>query len=317
MRIINKYSKLFVAILAVVFIFISCKKDSLDDQPVNPNTSSYISKITWTDTTSASIVYRTQTFQYDNLKRLKLTRTFSNTDTLDYNFFYNSNDELPFKLLASHHYQAGVNNNVDMDTVITYFNYDALGRRIKDSSVNISHGTLSGSGAATYFYSLAVEDYSYAGNKMYGNLWDTSLISVPYSPPLPSDITRDTVTFDADGDIILNTEYAAPSFLGATTFYITDQVTYDNKLSPFARFKKFSPNLFPYSGRSTDFNTVWSSKNVLKIYETTIDNTGYDYSLGTIYDFAGLYNYNSDGLPTKINHSYFFGFNVYMEYITL
>ena len=311
------YPKLLLVILTGILFFTSCKKNSVDDNQPNPDTNNYISKITWTDTTSTPSVHKTQTFQYDNLKRLNFTRTFTSTDTLDYNFFYNSNDQLPFKMLASHHYQAGVNNDVDTDTTITYFNYDALGRRLKDSSVYISHGTLAGSGAATYFYSLAVEDYSYAGNKMYANLWDTTLISDPYSPPLPSDIKRDTVTFDADGDIILNTEHSAPAFLGATTFYITDQITYDNKLSPFARFKKFSPNLFPYSGGSTDFNTVWGSKNAVKIYETTVDNTGYDYSLGTVYDFSGLYNYNSDGLPTKINHNYFFGFNVYMEYIQL
>jgi hypothetical protein len=313
MKIYTYAARLF-ALSCIILFFISCKKNSADDDlPANPS-DSYISKITWTDSMSNPTPYKTQTFQYDNLKRLVFTREANDVDTIDLAFYYNNTDDLPFKAMSIYRYPSGPNNVLVADSSIIWFTYDGLGKRIKDSIINMGHA-ITVVGVPTYNYNVAVEKYSYSGNKMLRDGRDTTLIEIPSFPPQPAYIYRDTATLDGDGDVILHQQ----TFTSSPTSwdYVTDQITYDSKPGPFSRFSKFSLNLFPYTGSKYTFNTIWSKKNMLKIEEHYVDNSGNDYSIGVVYNYSGLFTYHSNGLPKQMIHNYMLGYNMYFEYTTL
>ncbi|MEO8771151.1 MAG: hypothetical protein ABI402_13730 [Ferruginibacter sp.] len=320
MKIFHLPTKLLI--VTVVMLIASCKKNNVDDSQNNNNNSApsniYISKITTTDTISSNpTILSEEFFSYDNQKRLTTIVSYHNGDTVHNFYAYNASDTLPYTLTRT---EANVvNTGINRDTLVTYFFYDSQARRLKDSVVSSGvDPVLYGSTVInSYFLGVSVERYSYSGNTMYGELWDTTLVTYPYNPPLPSDILRDTANLDADGDIISLNRFNAASFVAPTIFFYTDQYTYDNHHSPFARFRKFSSNVFPTSGTSVSYNDIWGNKNYTSTYESIYDNMGYNYGNGLIYDITGSYEYDTNNLPVMISNSPFLGQKVHFEYVTL
>lgn len=245
--------------------------------------------------------------------------TYTNGDTVHYFYSYHGNDTLPYSSMRTEAI-LGSTGDVSRDTSVTHFFYDNQHRRIKDSAINSGvDAVIYGPGNVVYSYHLgySIQNYSYSSNIMYGDYWDTTLVTNPQLPSYPFGVVRDTAILDADGNIISLHEYYAPFWMAPTIFYYTDQLTYDNYPSPFARFRKFCPDLFPTSGTSINPFEVWATKNLLTAYETLDDNFGTNYNNGPLWDGTGLYEYDSNNLLIKINNNFFLGRRIYLEYVTL
>jgi hypothetical protein len=304
------------ALSILTLIFFSCQKElSTDNSNTVPTIpvadSSWISEITWKDSTTSTIVRKTQTFQYDNQKRLQSTLITSTYDTLRYSFYYSGNDTLPNKSVLTTTRLTGFNSNLlQRDTTILFYSFDQSGKRIKDSIISSSHPYVAPSNVQVYTVGLSVIKYSYSGNKIFGYHRDTTLIYDIFTPPYPASFSFDTATVDINDNITYGV------FQTESNYYEKSNYIYDNKVSPFARFKKFRPVYLPFNMDYNFFDTYWSAYNLVKLDAENGYIGGSPYNF-VVYDFTNLYSYNSGNHPIKIKSSPTFGEVIFFKYVSL
>lgn len=207
------------------------------------------------------------TLLYDANKRVvKLIDSATLIDYVDiYDYFYHGADTLPYKLsYRTERPDPSVN-----DTILTYFYYNSMGQRIKDSVFNRDD---IGS-------SYEVSTYQYLPGKIYGHKRDSLSNGIGHS----TWSIYDTATVE-NGNIVANIKYGPQD-----TIYST--FTYDSNPSPFfklSHFKTFA--LFP-SGHTYSYD-MYHINNRLKAYETN-SSTVFIYDE----DLTGKYFYKPNRFP--------------------
>ena len=259
----------FIFFSFIAFCLVSCQKDFIAEENITlivspvPD-SNYLHKIYAVEYTDTPGII---TFKYDGNKRVK-----SIIDSFDispgslpaveiYTYFYNGSSEVPFKVVTYIIDPPGPDY-----TDSTYFFFDALNRKIRDSS---SYSFLGDTTYDVYKYSYLpgsiIVDY-----KQYSN-------GVP-----PYYMSRDTLILSNSGNIITSKKY---EWNGSV--YVPGLIfnfTYDNFKSPFIK-SNFKKVLFgsPYVGYGSDFYFgAYGNNNIV-----TTDSENFQYL------------YNPAGYPVK------------------
>lgn len=273
--------KVIVPAFVAMVLCISCQKEVDDfgavvNPPAPTNDSIYLDKIyeLYDDGTGLDTVAVIQ-FNYDAQKRIT---KWSMTDVvtgpyIDYNYYYNGSDSLPFKTLFLD-YDPGT-----PDTILSFHSYDATGNNLQDSTL-ISRPSLGSN-------SIEIFKYSYAPGKRFGDLRKESL-----SPGTSVYFYRDTATLDASGNIVSILRYT-DELTGTMALYSSANYSYDNKTNPFARQHIFKAHQQAYSNEESLFYEYMPFNNMTSHIETITP-------LGStpINENFSL-TYNNNNLPVK------------------
>lgn len=296
----KRIPSLFLLGSILVVIFCACHKDAaVSNNSNNPNNNNTVSDSNYTDrlyiidsTAAGEDTVQVEIYNYDNLKRVT---TIIDTLLNPQRFFalkkfeYAGTDSLPFKSTLYVH-----DGTAADDTVIIYHYFDATGRLIKDSTINISR-------SVTYQVNSEITDISYGPGKMYGYSRH-KIISVNGIPSAsPTWIMTDTVTLDANGNMAEMISYD-----GSSRFTVTR--TFDNHSHPFRRL-----NIFMCWGHEI-FRTRYldpSEPNTNNITHVSESATG---SQNYTRDYDILNTYYPNGLLKTIAHPEIAGSAEYMKY---
>jgi hypothetical protein len=279
--------KTTVKLLALIFIFVTgfaaCQKEISVETPLPPSglivDSNYLSKI-YDIAIDGGIAdtFNITTYTYDANKRVirmrVLSTSISDPEFEDQQYFYNGSDTLPFKAIF---FSGGHGATFQLDTTISYFYFNSLGQRIKDSVIQMNNG-------ARLTYSLYY--YQYAGDKIFGFAKDSS---VDFSGSFVNRIF-DTATV-LDGNIVFNVKHDDYARTIVSSF------SYDHQPSPFAKLSNFKTySIFPFG--ETLYDQMPQINNRLKAREE-IFNNGISFY---IYDedLTGKYLYKPNGYPYEI-----------------
>lgn len=279
-----KLTQIFLGIF-LLFSLAACQKEISDDSALPPvlhvADSFYLDKIyTLFDNGGGIDTQGITTVKYDNLKRVVSLNdsTLTPAGPVYFSFtgyYYNGADTVPVRSVAITDGSAGY-----IDTITTYFNYDAQNRKLYDSivrrSTNLAVGMVS--------IQERVTNYSYASGKIYGQSRST-----PIDPAGPTTLTRDTAEINANGDITTNRKYV---FDGTNYILnITSNFTYDNNPSPFSRLSNFlAHRQFPNG--ETLVTEYAGYKNILSQNEVIV-------SPSNTFSPSSIYTYNPNGLPSS------------------
>lgn len=283
-----------IAILFSVSL-ISCNKDANTEQNNNnnPNPNPVVNNkmVKWYLIDSSANSQDTTDFttiSYDAQDRVNSISYYGSNaagavpySVVDY--YYNSNDTLPYR---SYELRAEPDHH---DTTNTFFFYDGAGRRIKDSLISSYKST---SGVTTYNVGGNIKLYNYAGGNIIGL---STHVSTNYSSSgtfTYTDITKDTVSLDANGNYINSIKN-----LNGSTSVVTS-CSYNSEANIFSTLNiRKNLDLFPdeYFNFATKNNPLHCTAN------RTI------FSGSTTYNFDYTYTHNSDGLITEIlvNNPYY------------
>lgn len=291
----------FFAIISVIAVSMnSCQKEISEDdfEPVDPplTDSSYIHKIYWVDSIPGVIDRDTAeiiTYFYDSQKRVVLI-TDSITDAGEWLLFkshkyqYNGNDTLPYRYVYGDYEKVLDYGAIEaLDSTITLYQYNAAGKNIYDSSIEVR---TVGSSPWAYNTAKSIRRYQYAGNSIYSENVHTDNNS--------GDVfqQRDTALTDGNGNILSSKKYNVEA--GVSTLEITSTFTYDNKRNPFALLSNFRTlRVLPLGETfTTDMQSTNNRLNALEISESN----GFTFNE----NLTGKYTYNSRNLPVMIKDEY-------------
>jgi hypothetical protein len=264
----------FLIVVSFVVGFISCQKEIDGGVTNNPQSdSSYLDKLFALDTTLPSGMDTVEKayFIYDNSKRLgKLTDYFfgpSYTDTSIREFFYSGNSTTPYKEIYNDFYSSAH----EVDTIYYTFSNGVV---TKDSIISWILSTNSPLG-------VRASDYVSQGNSVSIYYRDYSLISGNYVL-VGSNISTCTTTYSGGNQI------SQIRTSGYSTFNNV-QVTYDNKLNPFAKVLK---NKYPYFGSYPGFDWLVQNNNPKTIHYQEQPSDPYQ-------DEQYTYIYRADNYPSS------------------
>ncbi len=283
---------------AICFIALaSCQKELSFNNTTNPPTvatkdSSYLFKIY--DIYFDGVVSDTLdllTYTYDNTKRVVFltdTSTDSNGTYLYFKtqYFYNSADTIPYKSIYYDYYPTSTYTY--LDTTTSFFFYNALGQKIKDSIIDNFQDLNSG-----FIKDIIVCNYKYGNSKIYGFTKATLFYSG--GGTIAGENVTDTATLDTKGNITNNVKYSYDA-TGASIRKVVSTITYDANPSPFAKLSNFkSYRIFP-NGETFLFNEFYQYNNRLHTTEitTSTPNSIFDE------DYTGAYKYRSNGYIQEI-----------------
>ncbi len=274
-------TKLFAVILIFAISFTACQKEiSVDTLPPAGSVadSNYLDKIYDIEIDGGvADTFNIWTYTYDANKRVIRMKAVSAEigypEFSDNQYFYNGSDTLPYKSI----YIYGDGNTFQLDTTISYFYFNSLGKRIKDSVLLLSNGT-----SLTY----SLNYYQYSGDKIYGLAKDST---IDYSGTYVNK-TFDTATV-LNGNIVFNVKHGDYSRTVISSF------NYDDKPSPFAKLSNSKTYIIFPSGE-TLHKHMPQINNRLKVREESFNN-GISYYLYDE-DLTGKYLYKPNGYPYQI-----------------
>lgn len=285
----------------ILSLLTSCQKEISDTVgnivPVPPpvSDSNYLSAM-YIIVSDGSVTDTTEVFKYfyDNAKRVTSVTdsefvSHALTGTFNRQYFYNGADTLPFKMInINQEFDPQLNIDI-IDTTTTFFYYDATGKLIKDSTIQLTTNTV----PQQYEIRNSIWNYQYSGNNLFGYRLDTISTFSSSGTNHSGYIERDTATLDANGNLVSNRRVDYNSITGAVIYTINSTVTYDDKPSPYARLSNFKTYaLFPFG--ETFFNEMPQKNNRLHIIEVNSNSGTYDE------DLTGKYSYRSNGFPSQI-----------------
>ncbi|MEO7049456.1 MAG: hypothetical protein ABI091_29395, partial [Ferruginibacter sp.] len=225
-----KFKIILSALLSIIILTISCQKEINGFDPIPPSPvdsikvldSSYLDKVILLDENGVD-TFEIQTFNYDVNKRLVLiTDTTKDRGTISpayTKYFYNGNDTLPYKNIY-------VSTFEQFDSVVTYLFYDNVGKKIADSSIELTKFPNSD----TTRYEI-VTHYNYAGNKVIG---DSKSINI-YNGQTYVDENIDTAIIDMNGNIlnIVKNRTTLGSNGANINYKLNYNYTYDGHTNPY------------------------------------------------------------------------------------
>ena len=291
-----------VVIISVGFYLSGCEKESSIERggvvPVVTNLvvdSNYLDKIIYTSTIgNITDTTFTQIYEYDASKRIvslmdSIKSTNSTYENFRIKYFYNGNDTLPFKKIAIGTLLSTTPTiNSNRDTSFFFYQYSAIGVKIKDSILRfVHHLNINGSGNDFIEFSKKIIVYQNVSNIIYGKTTETIFFNnTNTNVGIPSNI-YDTALINISGNLILNKKYDDANLL-----FLTSTFTYDNNPNPFAKLSNYKTiTVFP-SGESF-VDEMQAKNNRLNAIE--IGN-----GLGSANDLTGKYQYNLNGYPKQI-----------------
>ncbi|MBC7937855.1 MAG: hypothetical protein H7Y86_21110 [Rhizobacter sp.] len=291
------FKKMF-GMLAVLSIgFISCQKDfTIEDgpDPVEPpgvNDSIYLNKLYQVDSVAGvnDSIFLT-TFFYDGQKRVQLS-----TDSIKEaggwflfrteKFQYSGADTIPFKKVTYDYEKAlGSADPTAIDSTISYYQYNAAGRNIYDSTVEVEIEN----DVPPYEYTstITVKKYQYNGNNIYGEVMVMDEIGTLMRHG------RDTSITDVNGNIIASKYYMVNG--AVTDLVFTNSFTYDTKIDPFCRLSIC---------RSFDVLPFEESYQLLQGKNNRTKNIILDSGGAPYLEDNTVYTYNSINFPVKHQHT--------------
>jgi hypothetical protein len=293
---------LFIILTLSCCFFISCKKDPDNNSSNNNNNnnttsdSNYVDRIIIIDSTAGvEDTSQLEIYSYDNLKRVTVIvdSMLTPTPTLFAfkQFEYAGNDSLPFKSTLY------IYDGSNRDTVITYHYFNNAGRLIRDSIINISNNL-------TYYQTnRKLIDISYSGNMMYGFSRDSTLQQNNIPSTYPALIITDTITLDANGNMIYTIQHRGTS----TTSISTN--SFDSHPHPMRRLNIFmcwSHNIF--QNRYYD-PTQQNTNNITHVLETASGSQNYTH------DFNLINSYYENGFLKTTAHPESAGSALYEKYL--
>lgn len=223
-------------------------------------------------------------YVYDHLKRvIEMYDTEYDPQPLvteRYKYYYNSTDTLPYKLIF-------IMNDIanPADSVTTYFYYNNMGLRIKDSSIYSYHWQDNGRNVEYSYRSLA--QYSYQGNKILGFTQNHILLYTGSGISGDYKTKYDTATIDARGNIINSIRvenYMENNQL--VPYRDVATMTYDNHINPLFKLSNRQTFLvFPWG--ETLFTDFVQPNNRTSIVET---NVKWQHDFAQYYSFGYLNN---------------------------
>ncbi len=230
-----KIKSFFFVFAISSFVMLSCQKELITESvvvappPASGTDSTYIYKVYGLDSSSSGIdTSSLKTFHSDEFKRVvRISDSISDFGSLklftDDVYYYNGSNELPEKKVyySFENYIANSNNLALIDTITSMFTYDGNGRKIRDSSISVSH-SLQGAMVES-FYSTVASSYQYVPGKIYSQ--SRIVIGLPSMPAPHTELTRDTAYLDARGNVISSISYSNAS--GSFETMMTSLSTYD------------------------------------------------------------------------------------------
>jgi hypothetical protein len=303
----NVIVKTHVIILFGFFILcwsVSCQKELHGDNnviiltPPPPGAipdSEYLDRIYFID--SAAVEKDTllfQTYLYDSNRRLLNisyyyyypTSMGSGLNKSQY-FFYNATDTLPFKR-AEYDYKEALqySSQALIDTSVSFFQYNAAGKKRFDSTLETDHNYSNGSNVVEF--RKEVSRFTYDGDNVYVQKTSSRLGG---TNPIQYIITfTDTGYFDAAGNLTTLKSYGS----NVPGMYTLGTFTYDNHPSPFAKLSNFASIDF-FKIFEPSWPLLQSRNNPQQVLRNLIGGTSVFYQ-----DYTNRYNYNANGYPLRI-----------------
>lgn len=297
-----KLIRLLLTAIMIAVGITACQKEIVEENIITtpPSTlsdSNYLDKIYFIDSVNGiKDTFQYYKYQYDNTKRVtNLTGYYVWNNVFEkleeHEYYYIGSDTLPYKSISLYFEFANeYSNPAIIDTTITFHFYNNLGKKLKDSVLNVEHYTL---GGPVYFKSWKeINQYQYTSNAIYNLNTNTTLNS---NQPFSTDpqIFLDTALLDVKGNIVsykrnfINNNISMPERIGS--------FTYDDKPSPFEKLSNFRAlSVFPTG--ETFIEIMQSVNNRLKVYEENV----YLGSVTFEEDLTGKYSYNANGFPRII-----------------
>lgn len=298
-----KNKKCFLLFLVSFGIYISsCQKEINVESGNNPfppsgnvKDSNYLDKLYFIDSIAGSkdtLVF--YTYLYDTNRRLlNISHYYSHLTSLGPNlsksqyFFYNGTDTLPFKR-AEYDYEEALfySSQYLVDTSISMFKYDGLGRKTFDSTHETDHFDFAGSNGVEF--RKIISHFSYNARNVYVQKTATRLGGT--NPVVYSNTFTDTAFFDATDNLISLKSYGSIM----PGMYILGTFTYDNHPSPFAKLSNFASLDF-FKTSELFWPLLQSRNNPQLVLSEIIGGSG-----GFYQDYTNMYTYNTDGYPLRI-----------------
>jgi hypothetical protein len=284
-----------LVVCLVVFAYSSCQKEptSIPEPPATGDSTKLVKYIT-INAAGPTADTMFNSFEYDAQRRLTFLKTVYSSDFVDNSEFYSTShfqysgtDTLPNIVTTELHEGTAQDFHVDNDT--SYFNYDTLGRLIKDST-NYKE-TSSYTGSDVYYTSRI---YTYTGNEI---------------------TVKRTTTRNFSGPHEYTSSFTATQINGNITALAVDNeynlnLTYDSH-----------PNPFYYIPALRSITSIISSIDegeIIFMINTMQKNncTGYSskYTSGDTEQEVNTYSYNTSGLPATFTTQYSSSFN-YSSYV--
>jgi hypothetical protein len=267
----------FITAIVLVMFFSSCQKEidwGFNNKPQSD--SSYLDKLFVLDTTlpSGADTIEKIYFKYDNSKRLdKITDYFSvpsYDDTTIRQFFYSGNSITPFKEVY-HDFHLSVDH---VDTIYYTFSNGII---TKDSIIEWYLTTSTPLG-------VQVKDYFSQGNSVIIYSRDYNFVSGNYVL-FSSDTSTCTTSFSGGNQL------SQIRTSGYSNFNEV-QVSYDNKLNPFAKVFKIK---YPYFGSYPGLDWDLQNNNPKTIHYQELPSDPYE-------DDQYTYIYRADNYPTSATY---------------
>ncbi|GAB2815631.1 hypothetical protein [Ferruginibacter profundus] len=294
--------KSVTAALLVLF-FISCSKEESatgTGTPIVPGVpdSTYLDTVFFSNR-SNSLLYDSSvlSFSYDNLKRVTVVvaKNFTTGSIVPVeggtlNYFYTSQDTLPFKAELVRTYDAGASNT--FDTATAYFYYDGQQNLIRDSiierervqnsSPTPNHYTIS-----KHIYNITVQSQRIISAYSYVKLQEQNIPTFNTYKKYYINDSTDINSFGNAVQTLLHGDTSLPMLHPSNQKYLAE---FDSKPSPFARlniFKSFNSSLQSTDPLNDFFyfgdNPVYNSKNNFTKY------SGFTASYNYVFNFANIY----------------------------
>lgn len=296
--------KILYALAILVFTsfsMVSCQKayviddlDLLSPPPVPGADSTYIDKV-YSLHSSGGVVDTNgiMTFYYDAQKRVIriADSSFDPAASIfaEYFYEYNGLDSLPFKSTVFNYevFTSSGNNPVLIDTTISYFSFNAAGKKTGDSIISMYHIAFNPPIYDRY-KSKMIANYQLSGNDVYGLSIGTILETTATLPGTTIPLTAwDTVRFDNAGNIVSSRRnIAAPS----SDVYIYT-FSYDNHPNFLKRLNIHNSfSYYPDDYPQPDFQHMNNQLTSFTDYNGIIDTQ----------DYTGKYTYRADGYPLSM-----------------
>ena len=283
-----------LSIIALLFLY-ACQKDFTvkDNDSVGQALavdSNYIDKIygLWDNGTGID-TQQILTFKYDATKRLASVHDSDITMSgmihwsSDY-YFYNGADSIPFKYI-----QVSTETSTDLDSSTTFYFYNPLYRKTKDSILVASYI----SGICDY-KTFNVDNYNYVSGYRYTSSSGYKNIILP--PPYIYTFTgKDTGMIDSYGNMTafdIHLQIVSPITSGSSSYSSKSIFTFDNKPNPFAKLSIFSA--LKNGGGAKFLDLIVSTNNI-----TRTETISPPFTYLTLYSYI----YNSTGYPVICNTS--------------